>query len=548
MAGLEEIPPRESGAPEGMATCDLPCGGVRHGKTPISVPGFRDCLYNVMRSGLKTQDMDIMARPELAPECDSPEPLSPMLEMLSAAPSGKREKAHAMNRMLCSLLKELDQEFTEKQVTWTAERESALADIHRVQDQITVGQRVIGTAVDENQRMSKQIVLHTVFYVWSELLEGREKKKRATSVATLFQHGHVMHVDRILSQKRDAETYVSLASRLRQGHMKCCGGLTAEKLEQWVAKRNGHTSRLGYMQAVLMQKGRDETFEELAQRLQRDLGHFEKTYGPGKTPPSARQMAAWQDAYGSYFQFPFDHRGRPDIDVYAPRDQSGFLLQCLKAWKTALHMTKRVKYFWQPERAQRLTCMRDRMYLELHLRKIFYGWRVWKLLSMQGCEGLGSAIAVGPNAAYLRKQVAEGWLKEARMLLVKKTLIGGRVARVHAAKMRKVLLAWATSTQIHIQREANADHLRKIKLHSAILVTVFNCWSRQTWADAVERGVVAKVKASEKLAENQKAVWAVRIAELEGAVRHAKLKLARASPTRAQSPIRRPFYRPPRPT
>lgn len=539
MKGVEEI------MPSGMIRSESP---MQRQHDPTNTPGFRSCVVNVPRSCNRTQDIDIMPWDhfEASPHAGQPEPMSDSLAQLASAPAGKREKAHAMNRMLCSLLKELDQEFTQKQAGWTSDQIELQSEICRVQQQVAVGQRVIGDALDDNQNLGRSIILRTVFYVWQELLEGKEFLKKANAAASLFQHGHIVHVDRVLREKRDTETYVQLASRLRGDHKKCCDNLTAEKLEFWVQRRNEHTRHLGYMQAVLMQKQKNETDDELSQRLARDKT-FDDTYGHGKQPPSGHQIALWRDAYACHYEYPFDESGR--LDMYSQKDQNGFLGVVLKGWVMAAKLRKRVDYLFSPERAERLNVMRDKVHVALYCRKVFYGWRVWRLLSMQGCEGLGSAIAVGPNAAYMNKQVGEAWLRHARKHLVVRHLVDERNARANEAMKRKVLMAWATHTQLEINIFAGAEFMRKMKQHSAVMVAIFNAWSRQCWADAVERGVVAKVEASERLAKRQHAVWAVRIAELEGAVRHAKQKLAgkgSGERRRTVSPSKRPFYRPPR--
>merc|ERR1719321_2591976 len=71
------------------------------------------------------------------------------------------------------------------------------------------------------------------------------------------------------------------------------------------------------------------------------------------------------------------------------------------------------------------------------------------------------------------------------------------------SRLYRSFYAWATLAAQSANEFAQAHFLQKMKLHSQVLVLYFNAWSRQTWSDAVERGVIAKVKASEHFAAEE---------------------------------------------
>lgn len=177
-----------------------------------------------------------------------------------------------------------------------------------------------------------------------------------------------------------------------------------------------------------------------------------------------------------------------------------------------------------------------------------------KLSAMNNVSGLAAAISLGPNATCLRKLVASGWLKLARQKITRQRVVDSWIRRRDPNRKRKMFLLWATYTQVRINSHANAKFLARVRTHSAMLVRIFNGWSRQTWAEGVERGVCAKVESLEQLARKQQQVWELRVTELKGAVRHAK---SRAPDSKRDSATWRPrdvrcalrggFYRGPHP-
>merc|ERR1719281_1263046 len=71
--------------------------------------------------------------------------------------------------------------------------------------------------------------------------------------------------------------------------------------------------------------------------------------------------------------------------------------------------------------------------MHLMLRWAFVAWRLAKLKASACSKGLGSALAIGPNAARLRKLMARAWLKLARMKMTKFSVLAGLMKkRVHS--------------------------------------------------------------------------------------------------------------------
>merc|ERR1719327_978225 len=67
--------------------------------------------------------------------------------------------------------------------------------------------------------------------------------------------------------------------------------------------------------------------------------------------------------------------------------------------------------------------------MHLMQRWAFVAWRLAKLKASACSKGLGSALAIGPNAARLRKLIARAWLKLARMKITKFSVLTGVIRR-----------------------------------------------------------------------------------------------------------------------
>jgi hypothetical protein len=111
--------------------------------------------------------------------------------------------------------------------------------------------------------------------------------------------------------------------------------------------------------------------------------------------------------------------------------------------------------------------------MHLMLRWAFVAWRLSKLKASACSKGLGSALAIGPNAARLRKLMARAWLKLARMKITKFSVLNGIVRRRVQNLLSRLWHEWHVRIVRSRNRTEKVEHLAQVRSTSKWVVTCF---------------------------------------------------------------------------
>merc|ERR1719281_1640780 len=160
--------------------------------------------------------------------------------------------------------------------------------------------------------------------------------------------------------------------------------------------------------------------------------------------------------------------------------------------------------------------------MHLMLRWAFVAWRLAKLKASACSKGLGSALAIGPNAARLRKLIARAWLKLARMKMTKFSVLDGIMKRRIHNLLSRLWHEWHVRIVRSRNRTEKVEHLAQVRSTSKWVVTCFHMWARQAWTDSTEAEVNERVKKCNEVRKEQERIWKLRVAELENAIIEAK--------------------------
>jgi hypothetical protein len=167
--------------------------------------------------------------------------------------------------------------------------------------------------------------------------------------------------------------------------------------------------------------------------------------------------------------------------------------------------------------------------MHLMLRWAFVAWRLAKLKASACSKGLGSALAIGPNAARLRKLMARAWLKLARMKMTKFSVLNQIMKRRTVNLLSRLWHEWHVRIVRSRNRTEKVEHLAQVRSTSKWVVTCFHMWARQAWCDSTEAEVNERVKKCNEVRKEQERIWKLRVAELENAIIEAKrAKMIRA--------------------
>merc|ERR1719281_1736829 len=132
--------------------------------------------------------------------------------------------------------------------------------------------------------------------------------------------------------------------------------------------------------------------------------------------------------------------------------------------------------------------------MHLMQRWAFVAWRLAKLKASACSKGLGSALAIGPNAARLRKLIARAWLKLARMKMTKFSVLSGVIRRRTKNLLSRLWHEWHVRIVRSRNRTEKVEHLAQVRSTSKWVVTCFHMWARQAWCDSTEAEVNERVK------------------------------------------------------
>jgi hypothetical protein len=95
-------------------------------------------------------------------------------------PTGKRERAHMMSKMLRSLLDELDQEFGNRREEWTKVSQILASKVSRLQDSIRTAQRVTAETITGVSTVMREVLLRSAFSSWDVAMSSSKQRKRVT--------------------------------------------------------------------------------------------------------------------------------------------------------------------------------------------------------------------------------------------------------------------------------------------------------------------------------------------------------------------------------
>jgi hypothetical protein len=160
--------------------------------------------------------------------------------------------------------------------------------------------------------------------------------------------------------------------------------------------------------------------------------------------------------------------------------------------------------------------------MHLMMRWAFVAWRLAKLKASACSKGLGSALAIGPNAARLRKLIGRAWLKLARMKITKFSVLAGIMKRRIHGILSRLWHEWHVRIVRSRNRSEKVEHLAQVRSTSKWVVTCFHMWARQAWTDSTEAEVNERVKKCNDVRREQERIWKLRVAELENAIIEAK--------------------------
>jgi hypothetical protein len=160
--------------------------------------------------------------------------------------------------------------------------------------------------------------------------------------------------------------------------------------------------------------------------------------------------------------------------------------------------------------------------MHLMLRWAFVAWRLAKLKASACSKGLGSALAIGPNAARLRKLLGRAWLRLARMKITKFSVLDGIIKRRIRGILSRLWHEWHVRIVRNRNRSERVEHLAQVRSTSKWVVTCFHMWARQAWTDSTEAEVNERVKKCNEVRKEQERIWKLRVAELENAIIEAK--------------------------
>lgn len=310
-------------------------------------------------------------------------------------PTGKRERAHMMSKMLKSLLDELDGEFGNRREEWTKVSQILAGKVLRLQDSIRMAQRVTADTITHVSIVMREVLLRMAFSTWDVALSSVKQRRRVT-----------------------------------------------KNIEWW--------------------------FKD------------------------------------------YDDEGAKTLKM----------LETIWTW-WKLHFARRKRMMRLEENSlDHLRALHEGN--DLMLRWAFVAWRLMRLMATACSHGLGAALAIGPNAARMRKLVASAWLKLARIRMAKEKVLHGLLIRRKNVILHRILYSW----QIHVIVDRNtfqkADFVAKVRNVSKWVITCFHLWARQAWSDATEREVSDRVWRCSELRKEQEKIWKLRVAELQNAIAEAK--------------------------
>lgn len=95
-------------------------------------------------------------------------------------PTGKRERAHMMSKMLKSLLDELDQEFGQRREEWRKVSQILASKVLRLQDSIRTAQRVTADTISSVSMVMREVLLRSAFSSWDVAISSIKQRKRVT--------------------------------------------------------------------------------------------------------------------------------------------------------------------------------------------------------------------------------------------------------------------------------------------------------------------------------------------------------------------------------
>jgi len=99
-------------------------------------------------------------------------------------PTGKRETAITMSRMLKSLLDELDVEYGYRKLEWNKVEHVLVGRVSRLQDSIRTAQKTNAETITSVQNVLREVFMRTIFSRWRTFSMARQNRKRICSHVT----------------------------------------------------------------------------------------------------------------------------------------------------------------------------------------------------------------------------------------------------------------------------------------------------------------------------------------------------------------------------
>lgn len=149
---------------------------------------------------------------------------------------------------------------------------------------------------------------------------------------------------------------------------------------------------------------------------------------------------------------------------------------------------------------------------------------VWKAaqMSTQADKQHASSLTVPEDHIGVRSRVIEGWLKRAHVRATRERVVGSVARAADSVTKRQIFIRWLTYT-LRSFHARNLVVCAKEQVRGQDLAgCCFLEWKKSAWDERTHRQVQEKIEALEATMETRNKIWGLRVTELSGALAQAK--------------------------
>lgn len=472
---------------------------------------------------------------------------------------GKKDWAHAANKMLVSLLQELDVECSTHQEEWTRDRDYLTERVASYQTQLISVQKVLYRCQGKEYEKSRVFWKRLVMTSWSRVIfEVEFKRRMRTAVTVAFwrqctlnkqvdENGDMV-VEPVIQSWAEKIFYTWKVMRLRRRKRELLTDVlkptycaipssgspnVPEQVTPTIYRVEGATGR------AIDCNGEYENIGSVNGRLmyenQQGAVIYWKWKWKIKGPPSGEEMRYIYSMPGTQFAPPV---GQWTLQGFAgPADEDDPADDMPSAPVTVSVPDEidpegaaglaRVTQFYDEykdiiEEIPRQGLMQVRQGNYLLMRAILLGWRTVQVFEDYQNKELGNCVAVSGNSVDIRRNFMIALLKRANIRISRTQFTDGiRMMRIKGMMVR-FFSAWRAHHLHHFQSREAVVVGASVRGAIAMKGICFQSWAKSTWEYRVEVKVREKLDALDETMIKQKEIWSLRIAELKGALQQAK--------------------------